>query len=354
MGVGTAAGAIIGGIGGSLGGAAIGGNAAENAAGQQANAADYTAQLQYEESQNALGFQENQWNTEQNNLAPWLQSGAGALSNLDYLLGVNPQNMPYSTAAITGANPGGGPNGTPQGYGASGAAQVAGGTGTAGNTPFSASAPQGGGGWGSLLAAYPGGQFVAPTAQQALNSPGEQAQLQLGEQALQQSAAAGGNLLTGGTAEALNSYAQNLASTNYQNVYNQSFNTYASNYNQFENQQANEYNRLASLAGVGQTAASQLGTLGQSASNNVSSNLLGTGAQIGQDYQNAAAANASGIVGSANAWSGALGGSANSLSQLALLQELYGGGGNPLAAYGQASTGLQTTSFDPTETIPYS
>jgi NAD-dependent DNA ligase len=143
---------------------------------------------------------------------------------------------------------------------------------------------------------------------------------------LQQSAAAQGNLLTGGTAQALDAYGQNLASTNYQNTYNTAYNTYATNYNQYEQQQTNEYNRLASIAGMGQTTAQNLGTLGQSASNNVTSNLLGTGQQIGQDYQNAAAANASGVVGSANAWSGALGSSTSGISNLLLLNQLQGAG----------------------------
>jgi len=86
------------------------------------------------------------------------------------------------------------------------------------------------GGYGSLMGSYPGGSFVAPTAAQALQSPGEQAQMTLGEQAMQQSAAAQGNLLTGGTAEALDQFGQNVASTNYQNTYNNSFNTYSAGY----------------------------------------------------------------------------------------------------------------------------
>jgi hypothetical protein len=381
---------------GSIGGAAIGSNAATTAAGDQESAANNAANLQYQASQNALGFQEQQWNQDQANEAPWLQSGAAGLANLDYLLGVQP---PTTQGAMTGspqagstgfpnqgaapqtpANPaqrlgvqsaaqmgaGMGPTSTP-GNAAMGTTQtgtVNGGgnpqanpghgtvqmpTGTAmpaaqgtamsangtGNTPVPSvpsSGPTGStnlgstvnpslGGFGSLLAPYQG-TFTAPTAQQALNSPGEQAQLQLGDQAMQQSAAAQGNLLTGGTAQALDAYGQNLASTNYQNTYNNAYNTYATNYNQYQQQQTNEYNRLASLAGMGQTSAQTLGTLGQSASNNVSSNLMGTASAIGQDYNNAAAANASGVVGSANAWSGALGSGTSGISNLMLLNSL--------------------------------
>jgi hypothetical protein len=449
-------GSIIAGVGlaGSVGSAAIGASAAGNAASEQAQASEQAAQLQYQASQNALGFQETQYNQGQQNLQPWLQSGAGALSNLDYLEGISPYmsgqvpsgqssfsptqfnatppgGQPLSPSGASGstlsptsgfnagstfggmpiqqayggsiaANPIQGTSGafgatpnltpTPSSLGGSnmiaanptqgtsgdfGAQPTAGSnmvatnpanrlTGTSGinptqtkmpaqqaygalngtpamgpsglNSPIPASntpvangyAPSStsSGGYGSLLQPYPG-QFTAPTAQQALNSPGEQAQLQLGQQALEQSAAARGNVLTGGTAQAENQLAQNYASTNYQNVYNDAFNTYSQGYNQYEQNQANQYNRLASLAGVGQTAAGQLGTLGSNAASGVSSNLLGTASAIGQDTQNAAAANASGVVGAANAYSGAIGNAGSSLSQLALLQQLGGstGGG---------------------------
>ena len=366
---------------GALGGAAISSNAANNAANTQAGAANNAANLEYQASQNALGFQEQQWNTEQQNLQPWLQGGQQGLSALEYGLGIggnpsasSPSTSPYlpggatpqpvsGTSAPTstasgiltptvaqrgqgnGTVPAGtmpaqattqpgmaqnGPTSTavPVASGAPSAPGAAAPQTSGGTTPAGATAA--GVGYGSLMAPYSGGQFVAPTAAQALASPGEQAQLQLGDQALQQSAAARGGLLTGGTAEALDAYGQNLASTNYQNTYNQAFNTYAQNYNQYQNQQANQYNRLAALSGIGQTTAQDLGTLGQSASNNVSSNLLNTAAGMGQQYNNAAAANASGTVGAANAWSGALGGTTNNLSQLAMLQQLFGAGSGGL------------------------
>lgn len=189
------------------------------------------------------------------------------------------------------------------------------------------------GGFGSLMQGY-GKQFTAPTAAEAMQSPGTQEQLALGTQALQQSAAARGNLLTGGTGQALEQYGQQLGATGYQNAYNNSYNTFADNYNQYQQQQANEYNRLAALSGIGQTSAQQLGSLGQGASNNVTSNLLGTASAMGQDYQNAGAANASGIVGSANAFSGALGSTGSSLQNLLLLSQLQGGGA---ANYGGAA-----------------
>lgn len=268
--------AAVAGIGaaGSIGGALIGSSASKSAANTQAQAAQNAAQLQYQASQNALDFQKQEFNTEQQNLAPWLQAGQGSLSNLQQLLG-------------------------------------------------SASNP------GSLMQSYPGGQFTAPTESQMIaGDPGYQARMDLGEQALQQSAAARGNLLTGGTAQALDKFGQDYASNEYQNYYNQALNTYGTNYNVWNQGQTNQYNRLASMAGVGQQTATQLGQLGQSAANGISNNLLGTAANMGQQYNNAAAANASGMIGSANAWSGALGGTANSLSNLMLMQNMLGGQSN--------------------------
>jgi hypothetical protein len=345
-------GGIMAGVGllGSIGSAAIGSNAAGNAASTQAAAAQQAAQLQYQESQNALQFQEGTYGQSQANEAPFLQSGLAGQANLDYLLGIQPPTTQGATSgtpgAFTGAGVGiGGSATSPAGSGTTGVS--GGGTGTTGSTNLSSMVNPSLGAFGSLSQGYQGGPFVAPTAAQALASPGEQSQLQLGEQAMQQSAAAQGNLLTGGTAQALNSYAQNLASTNYQNTYNNAYNTYASGYNQFQNQQTNEYNRLASLAGQGQTTANTLATIGSNTANAVSNNLLQTGQNIGQQINNAGAANASGIIGSANAWSGALGNTTNNLSNLALLSGLYGGN------IGGATTGSQTTTFG-NGSAPYS
>jgi hypothetical protein len=174
---------------------------------------------------------------------------------------------------------------------------------------------------------YPGGPFTAPTAAQAAASPGEQFQLQQGEGAIQSSAAANGSLLTGGTMNALDQFGQNLASTNYNNVYNQALQNYNTNYNTWANQKTNEYNRIAGIAGVGQTTAQQLNMLGQNSANSVSNILGSTGKEISQDNQNAAAATASGYVGSGNAWGGALTGATGSLSNMLMMSQLMNGSG---------------------------
>lgn len=107
---------------------------------------------------------------------------------------------------------------------------------------------QGAGGQGPL-ASYTG-SFKAPTAAEAEATPGYQFQLQQGELALQNSAAARGGLLSTGTGKSLEQYGQNLASTNYQQTFNNAMQAYQQQYAEFQNNQSNLYNRLL---GVGQT-----------------------------------------------------------------------------------------------------
>lgn len=254
------------GAAGSIGGAALQSSAATQAAQAQASAAEQAQQLQANEAQQALDFQKQQWQTNQQNLAPWLSAGQQGLGALESGLGLagNP-NQP--------------------GYGAL-------------TTPFQ-----------------------APTLAQAEQYPGYQFGLGQGEQAITNSAAAQGNLVSGNALEAANNFAQNFAQQDYGNVYNQAFNT-------FETNQQNLYNRLAGLSGVGQSAANTLGGLGQSAAQNVGNISLTSGAQQGQDIQNAAAATASGYIGGANAWGGALGQGTNNLVNMTLLSKLFGNQGN--------------------------
>ncbi len=365
--------ATVAGIGaaGSIGGALIGANAAGNAASTQANAADTAAQLQYQASQNALGFQEGQWNQTQQNEAPWLQSGGAGLSQLDYMLGLGGQGSTQSTQPGLSpqyATAAGGPSLAPGGTGPSpilsqspggisqgqfsaspgttlapgiiGQPSTGAAPGTAGGSfgsptlsasptasgPIYGQVNQNLGGFGSLMQPY-GQTFQAPTGLTEQNDPGYQARLQLGTDTLQHSAAARGSVLTGGTAKALDTYAQDYASNEYGNVYNRALGQYQQNYNIYQQNQANQYNRLASLAGVGQTAANTLSGAGQQAANNAGNLLVESGNAQASGINNAAAARASGYYNSANAIGGAFGGVAGNLSQLALLNSIYGNRG---------------------------
>lgn len=187
----------------------------------------------------------------------------------------------------------------------------------------------------------PGGQltqqFQAPTAEEAANTPGYQFQLQQGLQALQRSAAAQGSLQGGGTLKGITQYAQGLASTNYQNAYNNAFNTFQTNHN-------NTLQGLQALTGVGQNANAQYNSASQNYGNQAASNLNNLGlyegnnalqaAQYGGNAQMNAAqlagqaltgganAQAAGTVGSANAWQGAIGGVTNAAQFYGLQQAL--------------------------------
>lgn len=117
------------------------------------------------------------------------------------------------------------------------------------------------------------------------NNPGYQFQMQQGLQALNQSAAAKGELGSGGTMKAIEQYGQGLAGTQYQ----QAFNNYMA-----QNQQS--YGMLSGLANYGQVGAGQLTGAAQNYGNQVSGNQVGLGNSI-------AAAN----IGQANRTSGLIG-----------------------------------------------
>src|SRR5215472_4244769 len=357
-------------VGGTLGAAGIGAAGSLGAAKTQAGASQQAAQLQYLSSQQALDFQKQQWAQQQQNIAPWLQSGQGALGNLNWLLGVTPAGTQYSptpqmaggggwggvspggysaapgmSTALTGNVPptqaptlmaptsrmmtqGGGSqqqlqqmkNQASAGAGAGITPTVGGlpaGT-NRGNVPGAAQNFGQPGSFGSLMQGW-NQPFVPPTGATEQNDPGYQFRISQGLQALQNSAAARGGLLSGNTAQAIEQYAQDYASNEYQNVYNRSLGQYQQAYNIFQQNQANQFNRLASLAGVGQTATGQLASAGTAAAGNVGNILLGSSAQIGQSLQNAGAARASGYAGVANA----IGGGVGNLGQLALLNALY-------------------------------
>ena len=250
---------------GSIAGGVIGGQAAQGAADTQAQAAEYAANLQSQQASNALNFQKQVYGTTQAQQAPFLQAGTAAIGQLGQQFGT------------------GGPQ------------------------------------WNQ--------QFVAPTAATEQNDPGYQFRLQQGEQALQQSAAARGDLLTGGTGKAIEQYGQDYASNEYGNVYNRSLNQYLQNYAQFQQGQSNTYSRLMGQVAAGQGAAGQAANAGQAAAGNVANIDLTSGAQQGAALQNAAAASAAGTIGSANAYTGALSGIGSNLSNAFLLTQLMGQSG---------------------------
>ena len=114
--------------------------------------------------------------------------------------------------------------------------------------------------------------------------PGYGFRLSEGQKALERSAAARGNLLSGGTGKALTRYGQEMGSQEYMNAFNR-----------YQTERQARLNPLQSLANVGQTSSQQLaGQAGQFGSN--MAEAIGAGGQ----------ARASGYMGTANAITGGL------------------------------------------------
>jgi len=145
--------------------------------------------------------------------------------------------------------------------------------------------------------------FQAPTLAQAQQTPGYQFTLGQGTAAINQNAAANGNLLSGNTGTALENYGQGLASTTYQQDYNNALSAYQTNAN-------------TALQGtqLGENSTGQLGNANLSVANMATNTDLTGAQQQAQQLNNAAAARASGYLGSANAWSNAAGGMAGGLA----------------------------------------
>lgn len=180
--------------------------------------------------------------------------------------------------------------------------------------------------------------FQAPTADQAAATPGYQFQLQQGLKSLQNSAAARGGLLTGGTSKAINDYAQGQAASNYGNTYNRALQTYQTNFgNQF------------ALSGQGLGAATNLSSLGQQNASAQGGILQNSASEQAQQINNAGAARASGYAAQGNILGGAISGLGNlagsqmQLSQLGQQSQFpagYNAGGGAQQLYGNDVTGI--------------
>lgn len=271
--------ALIGGAiagAGALGSGILGSSASKSAGNAQAQAAQYAANLQYQMyGQTAARLQ------------PWVSAGQGAQNQLSGLLGIS-------------------------GYQASGA---------------------GGMGTGSLVTPF------QPTMQQLAQTPGYQFTLGQGIQATENASTAVGQgpgmtptgaNLSGPEGMGIANYAENLASTTYQ----QQFQNYWTQLN-------NIYNMLSGQSQIGANAAAGVGQAGTATAQSAA-NALQTGA----------AAQAAGTVGAANALGGSLqslGGIAQNYTTANMLSGILGAqqaaGMNPAqgAMLGVTSTGLWPT-----------
>lgn len=158
-----------------------------------------------------------------------------------------------------------------------------------------------------------------------------------GMKALERSAAARGNLLSGSAMKGIQRFGQDLASQEYQNAFNR-----------YQVERSAKLNPLQSLMGSGQSAANVLtGAAGQMGQNEAS------------NIYNAGQARASGYIGQANALNQALGGITNYMVQAPVNKaaiDYYsrtpavGGGGS---SGGLPSTGAAGMQYNPFAPNPY-
>ena len=159
-----------------------------------------------------------------------------------------------------------------------------------------------------------GGKFTNADLN-AYMAPNYQFQLQQGDQALQNSQAAGDGAMSGSAMKGMINYNQNTAAGAYQNAYQ----------NWMSNQNMN-YGQLSGLSSLGENAAAGLGNTG---SNYASSNAaLMTGA---------ANAQAAGMVGSANAYNNGM----NNASGYYMLNNMRGNNNSSdIGNFGSSSAGF--------------
>jgi hypothetical protein len=276
--------AAVAGIGSSIAGGIMQGNAAGNAAQAQKTYAQQAQELEQQNQQAGVTFQNNEWTGQQAAEQPYLRLGSTSANAYADLL----------------KNP-----------------------------------------------------FTAPTLAQAEQTPGYQFNLQTGTQAIDENAAATGNLMSGNTGTALQKFGQGLATTTYQQAYQNALTQYLTNLN-------------AAGQGVnsGLSATQQLGSFGQSAANNLSNLYLTGGQQQASQLNNQGAAIAAGDVGQANAYSNMLNGATNSLTQGMILSQIpnYSNilpsndvtGYNPNIAIASGSMPAPNPYANITPTAPYS
>jgi hypothetical protein len=169
------------------------------------------------------------------------------------------------------------------------------------------------------------------------STPGYQFALQEGQKAIDSSMSARGLGDSGAALKAGANYAEGLASTTYQNAFNNALSTYNSNVNSLlpqanmgltaSNLVAGNLMNAARYSGDINMAGTQYAGNAQiSAGNNIANNLTNFGVYQGNGAANSGAAIANGDLNAANAWNGTLSGIGNGLTSLAMAGFGPGGG----------------------------
>ena len=129
-----------------------------------------------------------------------------------------------------------------------------------------------------------GGQFSSPFTF-GQNDPSYQWRLKQGQRAMDASAAARGDLFTGGHLKALQNYGQEAASQEYNNEFNR-----------FQADRANRFNMLSGVSGTGQTAVSGAQNAGTNAASSMANILGAQYTNVANQNMNAANAQAAGTL----------------------------------------------------------
>jgi hypothetical protein len=273
----------------------------------QAGAATDAANTQAQSAANAQGISQQQYSDTVNRNAPFTQSGYGALSALDWGLGISPRTATGGNPQSAGGNGIDPSSGYRVGPGGSISQAIGGGTpyGSIGQNGYSLGQTSGqpgqlGGSGVPIAPGSTGGQPSQPgqtgglgygsltqpftTANWQQLSPDYNFQKQQGEQGVLNSDAAGAGALSGSANKDLINYNQSAANTSFNNAFNQ-----------YQTQQGNIFSRLSGIAGLGQSSANNTGTQGTALAGQAAQAAVAQGSYLG-----------AGTVGAANAISGGL------------------------------------------------
>lgn len=260
--------------GAAVGGAVISGVAANKAAKTGAGATD-----------RASAAQMAMFDTSREDQMPWLQGGRRGINEIGFLLGLDANGFDKSLPS----------NATAEERAAYNA-----------NTRKLKADPR----FGSLTRQFGTSDLESDPIYQERLRVG----LPEGQNSIMRMMSARGGLESGATLKALSRFNQDYAGNEGGNAFNR-----------FQTNRSNILNPLQSLAGVGQTSASQVGN-----------QAVQTGRDVGSNIMSGGDARASGYVGTANAFTGAIGQGANAYQQNQLMNRMFpsSGGGNFNQSYG--------------------
>lgn len=281
------------------GSAIVGAGASIYGANKSSSAASRAADLQREAAAEATRIQQEQYNQQRLDNAPWLDAGKNALARINSGLGLNPLVEMYDVP-LNGRLSDGTLSDTVRTYQQDPNSHEF-------DKQFAEAAPE--------YKSFTSADFTA--------DPGYQFRMSEGQKAMERGAAARGGALSGGALRAMERYRQGVASDEYGNAL-QRFNTnqntqygrYIDRYNRFSNEQNTRLNRLQNLAGIGQSASNQLSTAGQNMAGNVGNNLMAGANATAAGIGGQAAARQAGI-------NGVLG-AGNSALNMMMLQNMMG------------------------------